>query len=146
MPRPSCIQYRCPSWTTGEETLDPFGPVHSRFVLVTSPRPPARTATAATPERPPVDQTVPSCATALAAMYQALSLPQLHSDAPVAGSKPRTLRGTATTSSCLPPRRGASRGVFHASRMPLARHTSLPVLRSRATRLSLSTLALTISR
>src|SRR5262249_43662263 len=39
MPRLSFIQYRCPSWYTGEVTFDPLRPVHWRWVLRTPPLP-----------------------------------------------------------------------------------------------------------
>src|SRR5262245_37336659 len=119
----------------GEETLEPLVLVHSRCVLVTSPRPPVRTATAATPERPPIDQSTPSLATTLGTMYQPMSLAQDHSCSPVPGSNASTLRNMATTSSVLPSALATRTGVFQASRMSLARQTSLPVLRSSATRL-----------
>src|SRR5262245_57172677 len=93
-----------------------------------------------------MDQSMPSCATTLGTTYQVMSLAHDHSCSPVAGSNPSTLPKIATTSSVLPPARGTRIGVFHDSRMPRARHTSLPVFLFRATRLSLSTLALTITR
>src|SRR5262245_59542211 len=130
----------------GEDTLEPLVSVQRRWVLVTLPRPPARTARAATPERPPMQQTIPSSATTQGTMYQPMSVAHDHSASPVAGSKPSTLPAMASTSSVLPPATGTSTGVFHDSRMPRARHLSLPVFLSSAMRDSLSTLALTMTR
>src|SRR5688572_7773062 len=65
---------------------------------------------------------------------------------PVSGSNPSTLLKIATTRSVRFPVTGTSSGVFHDSLMPPARQTSFPLDLFSATRLSLSTLAFTITR
>ena len=78
-------------------------------------------------------------------MYQPMSVAHDQSGSPVAGSNARILPMMATTTSVLPLSGVTSSGVFHDSLMPRARHFSLPVLRSRPTSDSLSTLALTMT-
>ena len=79
-------------------------------------------------------------------MYQPMSVLHDHNDSPESGSKASTLPCEATTNSCRPEAAVTTSGVFHASRIPSARHFSSPVLRSNATNDSLSTLALMKTR
>src|SRR5690349_5191987 len=79
IPLLSFIQYRCPSWYTGDDTFDPLSLVHRRCVAVTSPLPPVRTARPATPLRPPMLYTTPSCAIRLGTMYQVMLVLQVQS-------------------------------------------------------------------
>ena len=129
----------------GEDTLEPCLLVHRRCVLVTSPRPPARTATA----------TIPAAADR---PHHAVVGHHARHDVPanvvVTGPQSLAVRGIesphfarhAQHDSVLPSLTGTSTGVFQASRMPVARQTSFPDFLSRATRLWLSTLAFTITR
>src|SRR5687768_3392935 len=79
-------------------------------------------------------------------MYQGISVAHDHNCLPSAGSNPSTLPKIARAISVLSLPAATRMGVFHDCLIPLARHFSLPVLRSSATSDSLSTLALMITR
>ena len=118
-------------WITGDDTLAPLVLVQRRREAVPSPIPPARTAKAAVPDRPPKQYTTPSAATQLGAMYQPMSVSQDQRCFPVPGSIPKIRPLIASTSSVPPDSVFTTIGVFHDSRTPGSRQRSVPVVKLR---------------